>query len=176
MNDDRPMARGSGEERPRPDAREVVDAAKERVATHAAAATGGAIAGAAAGAIGGTAAGPIGSLVGAVGGAIAGAAAGASTGDADSLDTREFEAWWREHFAERPYVHAGSRYDDYASAYRFGIRHYAQTDHPRSWEQVCNELRHYWAQERGGSRMSWDDAMPAVRDAWRRMYDPATFE
>ena len=33
-----------------------------------------------------------------------------------------------------------------------------------------------WSLERGDSRMAWEEAMPAVRDAWLRLYDPRRYE
>jgi hypothetical protein len=178
MNQDRPQARQERDPRdPREPRRKVAEAAGERTATHAAAATGGAVAGATAGAAGGFAFGPLGSAVGAAAGAVAGAVAGAATGPGnEAIDTRRFEAWWREHFAERPYVPAGARYEDYEPAYRYAIREYVMTDHPKAWPEVADHLGARWRLERGDSRMSWEDAMPAVRDAWLRMYEPQRYE
>lgn len=166
MNEDKPLAKHQ--------ARDPVDSAKERVATHSAAITGGAIAGAAAGAASGIAFGPVGSVVGAVTGALAGAAGGSATGAGEAVDTLAFEAYWRDRFAERPYAAPSARYDDYAPAYRFGIRHYVQTDHPKTWDEVRDHLGVAWMQERESS-LSWHDAMPAVRDAWQQMLDPEGF-
>lgn len=168
MREDKPMAR----ER----ARKGADAVKERVATHGAASAAGAVGGAVAGAVSGIAAGPLGSLVGAVSGAAAGAAAGASTGAGAEIDTTPFEAYWRDRFHLRPYAQAYTRYEDWAPAYRYAIREYIDTDHPRRWDEVEHELARYWPQGRGESDMPWSQAMPAVRDAWHRMYDPFGFE
>lgn len=168
MKEDKPLAKEQVRER-------AVDEAKERLATHAPVATGGAVAGAVAGALGGVAAGPLGSAVGAAAGALAGAAAGAATGHGAEIDTREYEAYWREHFAQRPYVRAGARYEDYQDAYRFGIREYARTDHPRTWDEMADTLGLRWDATRGDSRLSWEEAEPAVRDAWERMRDPEGF-
>lgn len=168
MREDKPMAR----ER----ARKGVDAAKERIATHGAASTTGAVGGALAGAAGGIAAGPVGSLVGAISGAALGAAAGAATGSGPDIDSAPFEAYWRERFHLRPYAQAYTQYEDWAPAYRYAIRAYIDTDHPKRWDEVAHELARYWPQGRGDSQMTWEQAMPAVRDAWTRMYDPYGFE
>ncbi len=168
MKEDKPRAKQEH--------REAADEAKERLATHAPAATGGAIAGATAGALGGLAAGPLGSVVGATAGAVAGAAAGASTGGSAEVDTAPHEAWWREHYLQRPYVRQGARYEDYETAFRYGIREYMRSDHPRTWDEVNEELGLGWDDARGASRLRWEEAEPAVRDAWERMRDPEAFK
>ncbi len=167
MKEDKPQARG--------DRRDAPGRLAERVATHSAATAASAVGGAAAGAAAGTAFGPVGSLAGAAAGALAGAAAGAATGPGAAFDTAPFEAYWRQHFASRPYVPAGARYDDYGPVYRYAIREYAATDHPRTWEETSYRLRRGWQDACGGSCLSWDEAMPAARDAWMRMYDPQGF-
>ncbi len=171
MKEDKPVARSERHER--------AGAMAGRVVTHSAASTSGALAGAFAGAVGGTAAGPLGSIVGAVAGAVAGVAAGAVTGASappgEAFDTEPFVTWWRDHFADRPYVPEGARYADYEPVYRYAIEEYAASDHPRSWDEVAYELRCGWSGARGSSGLAWDDAMPAARDAWLRMYDPGAF-
>jgi hypothetical protein len=170
MREDKPRARQEVRER-------AADAA-ERVGTHPGGTATGAVAGAVAGAASGLAAGPLGSLVGAVSGAAAGAAAGAAPGRGidDDIDPAPFEAWWREHYASRPYVPAGARYEDYQDAYRYAIRAYARSNRARAWDdEVAHELRSGWPEARGASRMDWAQAEPAVHDAWRRMYDPQAF-
>jgi hypothetical protein len=164
MKEDKPRAK-----------EEIKDEAKERLQTHAAASTGGAAAGATAGALAGVAAGPLGSLVGAAAGAVAGAAAGAATGAGAEVDTSEYEAYWREHYARRPYVRAGARYEDYEPAYLFGIHEYAQTDHPKTWDEVKDKLGVRWEAHCAGTGLSWQEAEPAVRDAWEHMRDPEGF-
>ena len=90
------------------------------------------------------------------------------------IDVSEHLRGWRERFEQRPYAQ-GRRYDDYEAAYRYGTLAYIQSDRPREWSEVENELHGGWAQGRGDSRMEWQDAEPAVRDAWERLYDPARF-
>ncbi|MED5620297.1 hypothetical protein [Ideonella sp. BN130291] len=165
MKEDKPLAKGQ--------VKDTTDAAVERVGTHAAATTGGALAGAAAGAASGLAFGPVGSVAGAVGGALAGAAAGASTGRGVDIDTEAFERHWREQYASRPYATAGRSYEHYAPAYRYAIQSYARSDHPRTWDEVQEELRAGWNDARGESPLAWDEAEPAMREAWEHMYDPA---
>jgi hypothetical protein len=161
MKEDKPRAK-----------EEIQDQAKERMATHAPAATVGAAGGAVAGAASGLAFGPLGSAVGAAAGAVAGAAAGAATGPGREIDTSGFEAYWREHYAQRPYVREGARYEDYAPAYRFAIGEYAMTDHPKTWDEVKDHLGMRWAAHHAADGLSWAEAEPAVRDAWQHMRHP----
>jgi hypothetical protein len=149
-------------------------AAVERVATHSAGVTGGAVAGAVAGAAGGMAAGPVGSLVGAAAGALLGAALGAGA-PLKEIDLGPHIQWWREHFATRGHgLPAG--FEVYEPAYRYGTEQYLRSDRPRDWDEVDEELQLGWESGRGESTLSWDEARPAVRDAWERLHDPETFE
>src|SRR4029453_3919775 len=80
----------------------------------------GAVAGGiAAGAATGTVAGPIGTTVGAAVGAIVGGLAG--KGVAEMIDPTVEDAYWRDNYADRPYVTKGASYDDYGPAYRYGV-------------------------------------------------------
>lgn len=167
MNEDKPAARGERRDK-------VADEAEEKLGTHPLGSTAGAVGGAVAGAVTGLAAGPVGSVAGAVGGAVLGAGLGASStgGTAPVVDTSPHEAWWREHYASRPYVPAGAAYDDYEPAYRYGIERYMQTDRPREWNEVEDEMADGWPAAKGRSRLGWEEAKHAVRDAWERMREP----
>jgi hypothetical protein len=169
MNEDKPSAKGERRDVDKP------DPLTEQIGSHSLAAAGGAVGGAAAGAVSGIVFGPVGSLAGAIAGAVLGGAAGASTGGVSDFDIAPHEDWWREHYAERPYVRRGAAYDDYAAAYRFGTLAYARTDRPREWDEVEPELATEWESMRGESLMPWDEARDAVRDAWNRMYDPQRY-
>lgn len=126
---------------------------------------GGIAGGAAAGAAVGGMTGPVGAAVGAAVGAIAGAVAGRSVADPTVED-----AYWRDNYASRPYVSAGSTYDDYSPAYRYGVDAYAR--HPgRSFDDVESDLGRDWGTARGASSLEWDRAKHATRDAWQRLSD-----
>jgi hypothetical protein len=150
-------------------------AAVERAPTHDAGVARGAMAGAAAGAVaGGMAAGPVGSLIGAAAGAVAGAALG-SAGPPKEIDLGPHIQWWREHFVGRgDGLPAG--FEVYEPAYRYGTEQYLRSERPRDWDEVEEELQLGWVQSRGESTLSWDEARPAVRDAWERLHDPEGFE
>jgi hypothetical protein len=175
MKDDKPSARATRDRnasgrRERADA--GVEAAKERVGTHGAAAAGGAVAGAVAGAASGLAAGPVGSVVGAVTGALAGVAAGAATGPGERWNLGAFEQPWRRDFLHRAYVRPGHGYEHWSPAYRFAIEQYAMTDHPQRWDEVEQTLARRWLAQEPRPSLDWPTARAAVRDAWCRMYDP----
>jgi len=123
-------------------------------------------AGAAAGALGGLAAGPVGAAVGAVAGAVAGGYAGKAV--AESIDPTVEDTYWRQHYSTRPYYQAGTTYDEYRPAYRYGWEsrsHY--TD--RSFEDVEPELERGWTGVRSGSKLDWARARSATREAWDRI-------
>ncbi|MFC3127921.1 hypothetical protein [Coralloluteibacterium stylophorae] len=130
-----------------------------------------AVGGAAAGAAAGAFFGPIGSLIGVVAGGIAGAAAG--KGVAERIDPTGEIDYWREAHAERPYVaenrEAGYDYDrDYAAAYGFGLQA-REANQDRHWDEgLEGDLGRDWDKHRGDSRLDWELARPAARDAWDR--------
>lgn len=129
---------------------------------------GAALGGAAAGAATGTVAGPVGTLIGAAVGAVIGGLAG--KGVAEQIDPTSEDAYWRENYAEQPYVDTSSSYDDYGPAYGYGVNSY--TMYPGStFEQIEPDLSRNWEASRGVSRLDWNRAKPASRDAWRRVSD-----
>jgi hypothetical protein len=126
----------------------------------------GAIGGAATGAAIGTAVGgPVGAVVGGAAGAVVGGLAG--KGVAEVMDPTAEETYWRDEFANRPYVKKGSSYDTYLPAYRYGWESYASMS-DRPWESVETNLGARWPASRGTSTLDWHEAKPAARDAWDR--------
>jgi hypothetical protein len=106
--------------------------------------------------------------VGAAVGAIAGGLAG--KGVAEMVDATFEEAYWRENYTTREYVAAGSTFEDYGPAYRYGVETYAK--HPgRDYDSMESELSRDWNRARGTSSLSWDRARYATRDAWTRLSD-----
>ncbi len=141
------------------------------VPSHPVAAVAGAVlAGGATGAVVGTAAGPVGTVIGAVAGAIAGALGGDAI--AASFSDAADDAHWRDHYSSRPYVSAGSSYDDYGPAYAYGSN--ARSRYPDGhFDEVEGSLGSNWGERRGNSRLEWDEAKLAARDAWDRFDDPS---
>lgn len=123
-------------------------------------AAGGAAAGAA---IGGAVGGPVGFAAGGVAGAVAGGLAG--KGVAEAVNPTVEDAYWRTNYSTRPYVIAGTTYDVYQPAYRYGWESRGRYE-GRTWDEVEDDLGAAWPNARGTSEMDWDDARLATRDAW----------
>ena len=147
------------------------------VGTGLGAAAGGAAAGVAGAAIAGAATGaamtgpaaPIGAAVGAVVGAVAGGYAG--KGVAESVDPTREDAYWRENYKTRPYATESADYDydrDFSPAYRHGYTAASQYQ-GRKYDEVEPDLQRNWETSRGQSRLGWDKAKHATRDAWHRV-------
>ena len=131
-------------------------------------ATGGMAGGAAAGATVGGMTGPVGAAVGAVAGAVVGALAG--KGVAKAIDPAVEDKYWRDNYSTRPYIQGGSSYDDYAPAYRYGVDTF--TRYPdRSFDDLETDLGRDWNAARGTSKLEWEHAKHASRDAWQRVSD-----
>ncbi|MBB5209670.1 hypothetical protein [Chiayiivirga flava] len=79
----------------------------------------------------------------------------------DSVD-----AQYRERYQQAPYYDPAYPYEDYRQAYRYGT--YARASNPdRPWnDDYERELSSGWNTARGQSRMEWDQARAAARDAW----------
>ena len=118
----------------------------------------GALAGAAAGALGG----PIGAAVGVVAGAVAGELGGKAV--AESIDPTVEDQYWREAYPRRPYYSAQTKDDEYAPAYRYGWENRTRYQ-DRQFDDVEPELSTQWEKSRSTSRLSWEKAKLAVRDA-----------
>ena len=125
-------------------------------------ATGGATAGAAVGMVGG----PVGAVVGAVVGGVVGGLAGKAT--AEAVNPTVEDEHWRNTYSTRPYVEAGSSYDTYQPAYRYGWESRARHSE-RSFDEMEPELRRDWEQSDRAAGLSWDRAKEATRDAWHRV-------
>jgi hypothetical protein len=127
---------------------------------------GAAAGGVAAGMAAGVAAGPVGLVVGAVAGGVVGGMVG--KGVAEAIDPTVEDAYWSLNFYHRPYYEGGRDYDYYRSAYRYGLESYARYE-GEDWAAVEPQLAAGWDAARADSPLTWDQAAPAVRDAWNRL-------
>jgi hypothetical protein len=162
MKEDKPNAKGDSKTPHVTQDGSFTDTARR----HPVGTTVGAAGGLVTGAVLGTAAGPLGTVVGGVAGAVIGALAGGGVGELVDPDAED--AYWAEHYTERPYVGEQARYEDYQPAYRAGV--HAYVDHSQqNWDAVEPELRANWDQARDNSRLTWLEARDAARDAWERI-------
>ena len=129
---------------------------------------GGVVGGAAAGAAVGGITGPVGAAIGAAAGATAGYLAGNDL--ARAFDPAAEDAYWRDNYADRPYVLMGRTYDDYGPAYRYGTESYRRYP-DRAFDDIEPELSRDWGTARGLSSLEWEHAKHATRDAWQRLRD-----
>lgn len=129
----------------------------------AAGGTGGALAGAA---VGGAVGGPVGAVVGGAIGAVAGGLGG--HGAAEKVNPTVEDGYWRENYTSRPYVRDNASYDEYQPAYRMGWES-RQKYSDRKFDDVESDLQRDWQSSRGNSRLEWNDAREAARDAWHRV-------
>lgn len=128
----------------------------------AAAGAAGAAAGAAAGSVGG----PIGAVVGAIAGGVAGGLAGKAT--AEAIDPTAENQYWEENYSSRPYYDEQFPYEEYAPAYRTGWE--ARQLYPdAAFDDVQSDVEAHWDKTRAQSKLDWERAQPAVRDAWDRI-------
>jgi hypothetical protein len=88
----------------------------------------------------------------------------------DYPDTALEEHYWRDNFRSRPYVDAGASYDDFGPAYNYGVDSYGRYKGQR-FEDVESDLSSGWEKFKGKSKLTWEHAKNAVRDAWNRMTD-----
>lgn len=125
----------------------------------------GGVGGAAAGATVGALFGPIGMLVGGAAGTLAGAAAG--KGVAERIDPTGEAEYWRGEYQNRSYVDGQYSYEDYEPAYAYGDTVRAQ--HAGSWDDSLeSDVREGWENAKAKSRLTWEQAKDAVRDAFDR--------
>jgi hypothetical protein len=127
---------------------------------------GAAVTGAAAGVAGGALGGPVGAMAGAAIGAVAGGYAGKAI--EEELDPTAEDAYWREHYRDRPYVDRGADYEAYRPAYQYGWESRARHA-GRRFEEVEPELERGWGERHTHSPLAWEKAKHATRDAWDRV-------
>lgn len=124
--------------------------------------TGGAVAGAVVGSV----LGPIGTLIGGAIGAIAGAAAG--KGVAERMDPTGEAEYWQTEYTKRPYFDGNYTYEDYAPAYAYGDSVRMQYADRRWDDSLEADVRQGWEATKAKSRLTWEQAKDAVRDAFDR--------
>lgn len=128
--------------------------------------TGGIAAGMATGAALGGTVGPIGAVVGAaIGGAIGGSA-GESI--AAEINPTAEEKYWEANYSTRPYVNRQNDFETYRPAYRMGVESYRKYPN-QEFDSFEPSIRNDWGNVRGDSKLEWQDAREAARDAFNRV-------
>ena len=127
---------------------------------------GAAAGGMAVGAAVGVVAGPVGMAVGAAIGAIAGGIIGKSAGEL--IEPTAEGAYWQQSYHARPYVKPEDTFEDYGPAYQYGVEQFQRAGGERVFDDMASDLGAGWHTARGGSRLSWEEASHATRDAWER--------
>ena len=76
------------------------------------------------------------------------------------------DSTWRDQHKTREYYDKSLDYDrDYRPAYRYGT--YLRSQNPkRTWESSENEFASGWDRMKGDSRLTWEKAKLATKDAW----------
>lgn len=128
----------------------------------------GGVGGAAAGAAIGTMAGPLGTLIGGAIGAVVGGGAGHAA--AEAIDPTHEEAYWRAEYANADYFKEGYDFDrDMHPAYAVGYANRARYPVDARFEDHEADLERSWHEVKGESRLEWNEARQASRDAWHRV-------
>ncbi|WP_407353543.1 hypothetical protein [Luteimonas sp. R10] len=122
--------------------------------------------GAAGGGIGFFAGGPPGLVVGVVIGTAAGALFGHRT--AESADSRGDLGHFEQIHTHTRYYVEDCEWRDYEPAYRLGLDSFRSQGGQR-FADAEPALGARWLKVRGDSRLSWDQARPAVEHVWREM-------
>jgi len=81
--------------------------------------------------------------------------------------------YWRESHASEPYYEAGRGFEDYSTAYELGwVSYHLYGGEFATAERV---LANDWLVRKGVSKLSWEQARPAVRAAWQRAHNARSF-
>lgn len=117
--------------------------------------------------IGGVVGGPVGAVVGSAVGAVVGGLAGKSA--AEKINPTVEDEYWRENYAQRPYVEPEHQYEDYQPAYRTGYEAYERHSATgKTYDEVEPELQAEYEKNRPSTGLGWEKAKNATRDAWHK--------
>jgi hypothetical protein len=84
------------------------------------------------------------------------------------IDWRTEDEFWRDNYSTRAYAIADRGYTFYQPAYRYGVESCLRHRGLFWDEHIESELARGWAQARGVTVATWEQARPAVHDAWER--------
>lgn len=130
----------------------------------------GTLGGAAVGAAFGIAGGPPGAVVGGIIGGIVGGIAGHDIAQPEAQNSED--AYWRDNYRHASYYQENQNFEyerDYRSAYRLGYESRPHYEKNRNFSEVESQLEAKWENFKGESRLTWEQAKLAAKDAWDRM-------
>jgi hypothetical protein len=79
--------------------------------------------------------------------------------------------YWNQHYSTRPYYNKSTSYSTFAPAYQYGFDAYGQYS-GKSYDMLDQaQLRAAWERDHGNSGLKWEEAQPAIRDAYERMHN-----
>ena len=78
------------------------------------------------------------------------------------------DAYWREAYADEPYVRPDFKFEDYEPAYRIGYLGASRPD-AGEFDDAEPMLREQYERVRGGSPLQWHAARIPARAAWDRV-------
>jgi hypothetical protein len=91
---------------------------------------------------------------------------------AGRVDPGQEDTYWEREYFREQYYSPGLDYEDYAPAYCVGYIGYAQ--YGGEFEEAEKSLCANWVRIKGDSRLTIEQAMPAMRAAWNRMAERHT--
>ena len=80
------------------------------------------------------------------------------------VDPEREDAYWQQAYWAQPYYREDCGYDDYAPAYCVGYIGYAQ--YGGKFDDAEKSLCANWVRIKGDSRLSYEEAIQAIRAAW----------
>ena len=86
----------------------------------------------------------------------------------EKMDPTVEDAYWAKSYSNSTYVPKGAKYETYRPAYRYGWESYDRL-HGKKFDDVERDLASDWDNRRDGSSLSWENAKPAAKDAWKRL-------
>lgn len=90
------------------------------------------------------------------------------------VDPDREDAYWQQAYWAEPYVREEFSYDDYAPAYCVGYIGFAQ--YGGKFDDAEKSLCANWVRIKGDSRLSYEEALPAIRAAWDHASAPQVVE
>jgi len=87
---------------------------------------------------------------------------------AEQINPTAEHEYWKEQYANRPYVAPGASYEDYGPAYQYGWESRGRSE-GKKFEDVEPQLSRDWDKSRGQCPLKWQQASPAVRDGWEHV-------